>query len=74
MKCAVSRKDTAHCLNRSLWQILFHATLVAFHEEFISCALRISLKRRMKMYDNFLVEFSIVFAVKIVRLTDEIPK
>ena len=68
MKCAVSRKDTAHCLNRSLWQILFHATLVAFHEEFIS------LKRRMKMSDNFLVEFSIVFAVKIVRLTDEIPK
>lgn len=49
-------------------------TIGAFHEEFISCALRISLKRRMKMSDNFLVEFSIVFAVKIVRLTDEIPK
>lgn len=25
------------------------------------------------MSDNFLVEFSIGFAVKIVRLTDEIP-
>ena len=30
------------------------------------------IKRRKNMSDNFLVDFSVEFAVKIVKLTDEI--
>ena len=64
--------DAAHCLITSIWQILFHSTLVEFHDEIISCATRISFKRRINMSDNFLVDFSIEFAVKIVKMTDKI--